>query len=137
MPLAATSPEPPAASPCATATRAATRHRSVLAFVRDWSLERERPEDLARLRAQLKGCDADLTVLAETGVWSFEDDTSFSDRACGDAARTALLLGARTQGDALYVIDGARISRYPLVLGARAALAALLAEALTPRPENV
>jgi hypothetical protein len=130
------SPEQPkAATACATATRGATRHRKVLAFVRGWSLDRERPENVASMRAQLKGSDADLTVLADAGVWSFDDDATYSDRACGDTARTALLLGTRTRDDTVYVIDGSRISRYPL--GTRAALASLLAEALTSRPENV
>lgn len=119
--------EPPAA--------AAAPLRRILAFVRGWSLDRERPEDIDAMRARLKCLGAELTVLADSGVWSFDDDASYSDRACGPTARDALLLGVKTRGDMVYVIDGKRVSRYPHT--ASAALSSTLAAALTSRPENV
>lgn len=120
-----------AVSPDDARTAASTPHRHLLAFVRGWSID---GADVSTLRSQLAALDADLTVVADGGVWSIDDGMSFSDRACGDAADTALLLGARTRGDALYVIDGKRVERYPLA--ASAALATTLA-ALSSRSENV
>ena len=68
----------------------------VLAFVRAWSLERERPEAMRQIRAELRGLGAELLVLSDAGVWSCRPDDAF-DRL--DAYKD------RPAGDAIFVID--------------------------------
>jgi len=90
----------------------------VLAFVRGWSAERESPDSLQALRAQLRGLGAELTVLSETGVWSFRPDDEieelgvYSDRLATDVELAAALYGVRGAGEGVFVIDGKGLVRF-------------------------
>ena len=124
---------------------ASTDQPRVLAFVRDWSAERHKPEDVRAIRAQLRGIGAELLVLAPSGVWSFRPDddpdqlADHSDRLAGDIATAALLYGVRDGRDAVFVIDEDGVIRFAhreLRMGARLidALSAACEAVLAPAP---
>jgi xanthine dehydrogenase YagT iron-sulfur-binding subunit len=107
----------------------------VLAFVRDWAIEREQPDTLHAIRGELRGLGAELIVLSDAGVWSFRPDdpidhlAAFSDRLAGDVANAALLYGV--QADAVFVIDHDNVVRF----AHRGVLAGSLASALAAASE--
>ena len=88
----------------------------VLAFLRGWSVERESPASLAALRAQLRGLGAELTILSDSGVWSFRPDDeieelgAYSDRLAADIDLAARQYGVRCEG--IFVIDGKGLVRF-------------------------
>jgi len=88
----------------------------VLAFLRGWSVERESAESLVALRAQLRGLGAELTILSDSGVWSFRPDDEIeelgacSDRLAADIELAAALYGVR--GEGIFVIDGKGLVRF-------------------------
>jgi xanthine dehydrogenase YagT iron-sulfur-binding subunit len=106
----------------------------VLAFVRAWSLERARRDELDAIRAQLRGLGARLIVLSDVGVWSFSPDDEverfgeFTDRLAGDVATAAMLYGVRDGRDAVFVIDHHGLVRF--AYRAKSPLAASLVDAL-------
>ena len=112
------SPAPELVLATGTGRIAKLRRPRVLAFVRGWSMEREKPDELNSIRAQLRGLGAELIVLTETGVWSFEADDdpeqvgSFSDRLAGDVATAALIYGLRDGRDGVFVIDADGVVRF-------------------------
>lgn len=84
----------------------------VLVFTRRWSLDREHPAALAAIRDRLAGLGAELIVLCDAGVWSFRgDEVAHTDRLVGDVMTAAMLYGARNQGEAVFVLDGATVVR--------------------------
>ncbi len=89
----------------------------VLAFVRTWSIERERPDTMRQIRAELRGLGAELLVLSDAGVWSFRPDDeidqlgAYSDRLAGDVEMAALLYGVNDR-DAIFVIDERGVIRF-------------------------
>ncbi len=107
----------------------------VLAFVRDWAIEREHPDTVRAIRGELRGLGAELIVLSDGGVWSFRPDdpidhvAAFSDRLAGDVATAALLYGVRS--DAVFVIDEHNVIRF----AHRGALEGTLASALAAASE--
>jgi xanthine dehydrogenase YagT iron-sulfur-binding subunit len=94
------------------------RHPRVLAFVRGWTVDREKPDELRAIRAQLRGLGAELVVLTEAGAWSFEADddpeqvAGFSDRFPSDVATAALLYGIRDGRDGVFVMDENGVVRF-------------------------
>ncbi|MGE5183547.1 MAG: 2Fe-2S iron-sulfur cluster-binding protein [Acidobacteriota bacterium] len=125
----------------------------VLAFVRDWSIEREQPEALRAIRGELRGLGAELLVLSDAGVWIFRPDddieqvATYSDRLAADIETAALLYGVRggprdrRSGEAaIFVIDDRGVIRFahgkqPGLTGELAqALAAASEALLAPKP---
>ena len=88
----------------------------VLAFLRGWSVEHESPGSLQALRAQLRGLGAELTILSDSGVWSFRPDDEIeelgasSDRLAADIELAAGRYGVR--GEGIFVIDGKGLVRF-------------------------
>jgi len=119
LPIGASAPEFLLHAERGTLAPASTGQPRVLAFVRRWSIERERPEALRRIRAELRGLGTELVVLSDSGVWSFRPDDdidqlgSYSDRLAGDIATAALLYGVHDRaGDAIFVIDESGVIRF-------------------------
>jgi xanthine dehydrogenase YagT iron-sulfur-binding subunit len=106
----------------------------VLAFVRGWSLERVPEDDLRAIRAELRGLGAALTILADTGVWSFRPDDDVEMFAgdgaplARDIAGAASHYGVDPDRDALFVIDADGVVRFSHF--ADGALSGTLADAL-------
>jgi xanthine dehydrogenase YagT iron-sulfur-binding subunit len=80
----------------------------VLAFVRVW---RPAHEHAGQIRALLRGLGAEMTILSDSGVWSFRPDDPIEVLPCA-AARlaanvhtTELLYGVGEDRDAVFVID--------------------------------
>ena len=143
--IGASAPEFVVHGPRGTLAPASTGEPRVLAFVRSWSAERERPEDLQAIRAQLRGLGAELVILADAGVWSFRPDDApdrladYTDRLAGDIATAALLYGVRDRRDAVFVIDDGGVIRFAhreLAIGGRLAEAIRIASeaVLAPQP---
>jgi len=90
----------------------------VVAFVHDWSFEREDLEAVRAIRAHLRGLGAELVVLAPGGVWSVRPDdpieqlAATSDPLTADVAAAAALYGVHDGGDAVFVIDGRGVVRF-------------------------
>lgn len=86
----------------------------VLAFVREWSLHEQLPEDREILRRRVAQLDAELVVLARAGVWfvSRERGIELRDRFVPDAATAAVLYGVPPGSDAVFVIDGRGVVRF-------------------------
>ncbi len=97
---------------------ASTGQPRVLAFVREWSIEREEPSALRAIRGELRGLGAELLVLSDAGVWIFRPDddidqlAAYSDRLAGDVETAAMLYGIRDGGDAIFVIDDRGVIRF-------------------------
>jgi xanthine dehydrogenase YagT iron-sulfur-binding subunit len=106
----------------------------VLAFVKAWDPARERPEDLATIRAQLRGLGAMLVILADAGAWSFRPDDDVERFAASDLriddeiAELATRHGIDRRDDAVFVIDSSNKVRFSYV--ADGALPTTLASAL-------
>jgi xanthine dehydrogenase YagT iron-sulfur-binding subunit len=119
---------------------ASTGQPRVLAFVRSWSLECERPETMRLIRAELRGLGAELLVLSDTGVWSFRPDDGVDllggggDRLVDDIESAAVLYGAG-KSDAIFVIDELGVIRF--AHRERGGLAGELAAALAAAREAV
>lgn len=97
--------------PIAMAVRGQPR---VLAFARDWSIEREPPEHLLALRAQLRGLGAELIVVTIAGAWVFRpDDAVESFGLCSESELAAATARYGVDGeDAVFVIDARDVVRF-------------------------
>lgn len=86
----------------------------LVAFVRDWSLDRAPAGELTAISARLRELDAELLVLSKQGAWSFTRDREivFCDRLAGDVATAAMLYGVRPDAEAVFVIDGRNVIRF-------------------------
>jgi len=88
----------------------------VLAFVRAWSIDREPAEDIATIRAQLRGLGAALVIASDAGVWSFrpDDDVELFARRTGRTAAELADAAARygVTGDGVFVIDADGVLRF-------------------------
>ncbi|MBA3393660.1 MAG: hypothetical protein H0T89_13505 [Deltaproteobacteria bacterium] len=86
----------------------------LVAFVRDWSLDRASTAELTAISARLRELDAELLVLSKAGAWSFTRDREivFCDRLAGDVATAAMLYGVRPDAEAVFVIDGRNVVRF-------------------------
>src|SRR4051812_46281988 len=85
----------------------------VVAFVDDWDVARERAEDLASIRAELRGLGAVLVILSRRGVWWFSPDDDI-ERAAATSdeldvaiarAKRAYGLAGRRASAAIFVLD--------------------------------
>jgi xanthine dehydrogenase YagT iron-sulfur-binding subunit len=150
LPIGASAPEFLVHAERGTLAPVSTGQPRVLAFVRRWSLERERPETMRRIRAELRGLGTELLVLSDAGVWSFRPDDdidqlgAYSDRLAGDIATAALLYGVHDRGgDAIFVIDEGGVIRFShreregMAGELAAALAAASDALLTPAPSGM
>jgi len=116
----------------------------VIAFIRDWSAERERGDDIAMMRAELRGLGAELLVLSQDTSWSFGPDDHIEKLGCDLApaiARLADRFGVAAGGEAVFVIDHENIVRFVHRASAPLprlvdALAAANEAMLTTRREN-
>ncbi len=106
----------------------------VLAFVRAWDPDRERPEALSVIRAQLRGLGARLVIVSDVGTWSFRPDDEVERFAAGGVGTDdeIIAIAARHEvgpsDDAVFVIDGRDQIRFSHV--ADGALPTTLAAAL-------
>jgi xanthine dehydrogenase YagT iron-sulfur-binding subunit len=128
-----------------TPSRTARGEPRVLAFAPAWSIERERPEVLQVIRAQLRGLGAELLVLSQGRAWSVRADDPLErlgpDPIAAEIAATAARYGVAAGGEAVFVIDNRGVVRFthrpaqPLQpVGARLADAlAIAGEALRAR----
>ncbi len=116
--IGATAPEFVVHADRGTLAPASTGQPRVLAFVREWSIDREQPEALHAIRSELRGLGAELLVLSDAGVWAFRPDddidqlAAYSDRLVGDLETAALLYGIRDGSDAIFVIDDGGVIRF-------------------------
>lgn len=83
----------------------------VVAFVRGWSLHRQREADTLAIRAQLRDLAAELIVLTDDGVWSFLPDDPVERRACRTGAAIAERYGVSAGCDAIVLVDPRGIVR--------------------------
>src|SRR5512135_1730434 len=145
LPIGACAPEFLVHAERGTLAPASTGQPRVLAFVRAWSIDRERPEAMRQIRAELRGLGAELLVLSDAGVWSFRPDDdvdqlgAYSDRLAGDIETAALLYGVRDRGDAIFVIDEGGVIRFSHretggLAGELAAALAAASDALLAKP---
>ena len=88
----------------------------VLAFARSWSARRESPENMAAIRAELRGLGAVLLVLSDGGAWSFSPDDDVERIAAGGGDLAGEIADAARRygvaGDAVFVIDAAGVVRF-------------------------
>jgi xanthine dehydrogenase YagT iron-sulfur-binding subunit len=89
----------------------------VLAFVRDWTAARERHDDIAVLRAELRGLGAELLVLSGDTTWSFGPDDHVEQLGSSPGveaaiARVADRFGVPVGCEAVFVIDHENIVRF-------------------------
>ncbi|MDQ3363925.1 MAG: hypothetical protein M3680_00635 [Myxococcota bacterium] len=86
----------------------------VLVFVRAWSPDREKYEDLDAVRTRLRELDAELIALSPDGVWQFnhKDGPPCCDPQPCDPLAAALLYGVNLGAEAVFVIDARNVVRF-------------------------
>ncbi len=114
----------------------------VLAFASEWTLDAESANDIAAIRAELRGLGAALVVVSDAGLWFFrpDDDVERFERAAPEAHREMERLAARHEVGrgadgrfvpALFVLDGEGRTRLAFrSFGARTTMHATLAGTL-------
>ncbi len=121
----------------------------VVAFASRWSAEGESAEDVATIRAELRGLGTVLIVLSDTGIWSFRPDDDLERLAPRDAALDAIITrlasryGVRRAKDgtlplAVFLVDAEGTVRF--ATGARgdgSPVERSLAEALSAAGQSV
>jgi xanthine dehydrogenase YagT iron-sulfur-binding subunit len=95
----------------------------VLAFVRDWHPEAVSPDELATMRAELRGLGAELEVQSDSGAWWFGPDDQIE-------RRDAIVHDFEIDGDdAIFVLDATGRVRFSHIC--EGALPTTLGTALT------
>jgi hypothetical protein len=113
----------------------------VLALLRGWDASTAPPEELAAIRAQLRGLGATLVIASDAGAWSFapDDELERESDAATPVARAILELAqrhGREAGDeAVFVVDGDGEVRFAHV--EEGVLQTTLADALASAGEAV
>jgi xanthine dehydrogenase YagT iron-sulfur-binding subunit len=84
----------------------------VLAFVREWTATVLTATDRERIRSQLRGLGADLTIVSARGAWALRPDDALEAIETDRSNLAAKRYGVTAPRDAVFVIDGDGVIRF-------------------------